>query len=125
MENTKILQDSNSMIRTDVTLLFIQARNYASMLFRRISENKPIKDVYFDFVEVFFQLYLIFKHNAEQTGLVKDFEEKIKKLDDLFYNKIMQGKIVKNILLYFDAFAKDLVRCGIYNLTYADYKDIV
>jgi len=117
------LESADSIARADITMLLIQARGMAGMLFRRIARNDgDIITVYNRFVELFYQLYLAFKYNAAASN-VENWEEK-QKIYDSFFNKIFEGKVDLNILKYFDALVSDMVSAGIYNFSKGNYVEI-
>ena len=112
------------MVKTDITLLTIEARGWAGALFRRTSRNDgDILSCFNRFIEIFYQLYLSFKYNAEPIKKIEDWKKKQKFYDDLFYNKIAKGEIPSNILNYFDAFLSDMVNAGIYNLSQTEFEE--
>lgn len=120
MEDTKQpLQDANNLVKTDITLLIIECRGWAGSLFRKMARNDgDIQFGYNRFVEIFYQLYLAFKHNAELSDRIKDWDKKKKVYDKLFYEKILkQNEVLPEIINYFDAFLSDVVKSGLYNLS--------
>lgn len=118
------LQSSTEMCKTDITLLAIQARDLSGALFQRLSRNDgDIITIYNAMVNIFFQLYLSFKHNASETNKIDDWDEQIKVLDDLFYNRIMTKHefVPAELIKYFDAFLEVLIKCGIYDLSSGEF----
>ena len=111
------------MVKADITLLAIEARGWAGALFRRLSRNDgDIVAVYNNLIEIFYQLYLVFKYNAAQTNKIDDWDKKQKIFDEFFYNDILHGKFMpEKVLKYFDLFMDDLIKCGIYNLTIGEF----
>jgi len=122
----RYLQDANTLIKTDVTLLFIQTRGLAGRLFRRLAFNDGSWDiVYRDFIEHFYQLYVVFKHNVKFVpGEIWD--EATEKKYDEFFKQVLSGKkfMPREALNLFEEFSNFVIKSGIYNLTMAGYKDI-
>ncbi len=126
MEEQKMqtLQSSTSIIKTDITMLVIEARGYAGMLFRQLArEDGDIVFTYNKFLEIFFQLYLSFKYNAQKTEKIERWKEKEKIYDNIFYERILQKhEVIPEILLKgFDIFLADIISSGIYNLSSTEF----
>lgn len=117
------LQSQENLIKTDITLLAIEARGWAGSLFRRLSRNDgDIIQIYNNFIEIFFQLYLSLKHNVEKTNKIEDWKEKMEIYDKLFYNDLLHGKFMpEKVLKYFDIFMSDMIKCGIYDLSTGEF----
>jgi hypothetical protein len=112
------------MIETDITLLVIQVRDAAGQLFSMISKGSgSAPSAYNAFINLFYQLYMSFKYNAPLTKNIKDWDEKAKIMDDLFYNRVMRNHefIPMEAIRYADCFLGELVSAGIYNLSKGEY----
>jgi hypothetical protein len=133
--NTQTLQTSEPLVKTDFTLLAIQARALAGLLYKHCIDGKMAYEPYLDFVQIFYQLYLYFKPNAEDTNKIDDWEEKEKFYDKLFYYdlivgidvKTTDGKVVKSklfpfrLIRIFDSFVSDMKKCGIYDISAGEF----
>lgn len=121
-DEKQTLQDANNIVKADITLLFIQTRGWAGLFFRRLSRNDgDIMTAYSEFISYFFQLYMMFKYNAEFTGKVKEWKKKTETYDKLF-KRIQDGENVGNILTYWNLLVDDMNQAGIYNLTETEYE---
>ncbi len=113
------MQDASSLVKTDITLLTIEARSWAGSLYRKLARGDgDVIGTYNKFIEIFFQLYLSFKHNAGFSDKIKNWDEKKKVYDALFYEKILKNNAVfPEIINYFDLFLSDMIAAGLYNLS--------
>lgn len=124
MENAA-LENEQELVKTDITMLVIEARGWAGRLMRREARRDgDSHNAYNKFIELFFQLYISFKHNASFTNKLKDWDKKEPMYDDMFYVSMMRGDYApKSMLLLFDVFLKDIIATGIYNLSMGEFME--
>lgn len=134
-KGTQTLQSSEPMVKTDITLLAIQARGLAGLLYKHCIDGKMSYEPYLEFAQIFYQLYLFFKPNAEATNKIDDWSEKEKMYEKLFYHDLIvgrevqlaDGKVIKSkffpflLIRIFDDFVADMRKCGIYDLSMGEF----
>jgi hypothetical protein len=119
------LQGATEMVKIDITMLAAQTRSWAGSLFRAISRgDRDAKTAYNNFVEIFWQLYMVIRDNAAQTGKIPNWKEKQATYDEMFF-KIMEGAFMPvTMLKLYGEFAGDLRTCGIYDLSAGEYIEL-
>jgi len=119
------MQGATELARTDITLLAIQSRAWAGNLFRACSRgDKDVKTAYNNFIEIFWQLYMAFKHNVNNTAKIREWAEHEESYDKAFA-LILQGRVMPVMVLrLFDDFMGDAVACGIYDLSAGEYQEL-
>lgn len=122
-EAQKNLQNSQDMIKSDITLLTIQCRDAAGGLFTHMARNNGDALVSYNiFIDLFYQLFMVFRHNASETGKIKDWAKKEQVYDDFFNGPVAAGKYEpKKALGNWNMMLKDLVKVGVYNLTATEF----
>ncbi len=116
------LQSSVGMVKADITMLVIEARGYAGLMFRQLArEDGNINFSYSRFLEIYFQLYIAFKYNAHDK--IDNWMKKEKIFNDMFYNRILKNhEFIPEVLLRsFDFFIEDVIKSGIYNLSSTEF----
>jgi hypothetical protein len=121
--NQAQLQSSVETVKMDVTLLAAQSRSWAGALFRAVArKDKDVVVAYNNFIEIFRQLYIVIKHNAEQTGKITDWAKKQEAYDKIFTNILKGDFMPVTMLQVYDEFCADLTKCGIYDLSAGEWE---
>ena len=117
------LQSSIELVKADITYLTVQTRTAASDLYtKQAMGSGDIMGSWATFINLFYQLYSMFKYNADQIGRITDWPEK-KKIYDGFFKDVMDGRLCpKRGLMLFDYMFEDLVKGGVYNLTADEFR---
>jgi len=120
----KSLQSSVDIVKTDITLLVIQCRGQAGLLYSKLTmQQKDWGNAYIEFINLLYQLYMVFKYNADKSNKITDWPEK-RKIYDLFFEDVISGNYQPVLALRnFDAILEDLINAGIYNLTATEFEE--
>ena len=128
------------MAKSDITILTIQCADAASQLYTRLATGAgDPQQSYNIFIDLFYRLYMMFRPNAELTGKITDWQDKVKMFDSLFARikasdfqavktnndgtkEIVHTNFIPDMAIgYWQIMLKDLVSVGVYNLTATDF----